>query len=148
MAIAIITVSVSPELNIDALGLDRNSERSSRQHRYGCRRDESRLHHWGILLLNLMHRYNEDERGKFHFPSDVSWEHCAYIVHMMRRRTIKAKGHSGRSVCRRLLDRQFTGRCAMGLSDVSCQLTICRVDIRLSLLKIQFGAIEGRTSSP
>jgi hypothetical protein len=39
VAIAIITVA--PELNIDALGLDRNSERSSRQHRYGCRRDDT-----------------------------------------------------------------------------------------------------------
>jgi hypothetical protein len=46
----IVTVAVPPDLNIDALGFNRSSDRDSRQHCYGCRRDESDLHHWGILL--------------------------------------------------------------------------------------------------
>jgi hypothetical protein len=32
------------------LGLGWSGERRSRQHCYGCRRDESDLHHWAFLL--------------------------------------------------------------------------------------------------
>src|SRR5437899_2870411 len=46
----IVTVAVPPDLNIDALGFNRSGDRDSRQHCYSCRRDESDLHHWSILL--------------------------------------------------------------------------------------------------
>jgi hypothetical protein len=45
MAIAIISIPISPELNIDALGLDRSGDRGSREYCNGCRCDESDLHH-------------------------------------------------------------------------------------------------------
>src|SRR6266700_6159589 len=50
VAVIVTVVAVPPDLNIDALGLGRSRDRGSRQHCYGCRRDESDLHHWGILL--------------------------------------------------------------------------------------------------
>src|SRR5216683_3012184 len=52
----VAVVAVPPDLNIDALGhldalgLSRSGEGSSRQHRRGCRQGESDLHHVGVLL--------------------------------------------------------------------------------------------------
>jgi len=51
VAVIVTVVAVPPDLNIDALCLDRSGDRGSRQHCYGCRHDESDLHHWGILLM-------------------------------------------------------------------------------------------------
>src|SRR6266566_6095233 len=57
MEVAII--AIPPELNIDlghleVLGLGRSGRRRSRQHRCGCRQDESDLHHRGSFLGGLM----------------------------------------------------------------------------------------------
>src|SRR3982074_963421 len=52
----VAVVAVPPDLNIDALGhfdalgLGRNDERGSGQHRCGCRQGKSDLHHVGVLL--------------------------------------------------------------------------------------------------
>ena len=52
-------IAIPPELNIDlghleVLGLGRSGRRRSRQHRCGCRQDESDLHHRGSFLGGLM----------------------------------------------------------------------------------------------
>src|SRR5262249_61621474 len=46
----IVPVAVTAELNVYSLGFGRSNDRRSRQYCYGCRRDESDLHHEGFLL--------------------------------------------------------------------------------------------------
>jgi hypothetical protein len=53
----IVPVAVTAELNVYSLGFDRSDDRRGRQHCYGCRRDESDLHHWAPPLIR---RLNED----------------------------------------------------------------------------------------
>jgi hypothetical protein len=66
-------ISISPELNINALGLDWSSDRRSRQHCYGCRRDESDLHHGAYS--SVIRRLNEDT------PEDVpSLGSCSVLI--------------------------------------------------------------------
>jgi hypothetical protein len=50
VAVIVTVGAIPPDLNVDALGLYRSSDRGSRQHCYGCRHDENDLHHCGILL--------------------------------------------------------------------------------------------------
>jgi hypothetical protein len=50
-AVVAVVVTIPADPHINALGLDGSGERRSRQHCYGCRRDESDLHHWAFLLL-------------------------------------------------------------------------------------------------
>jgi hypothetical protein len=65
--VAIAIIPISPELNINALGLGWSSDRRSRQHCYGCRRDESDLHHGAFS--SVIRRLNEDIAGGV--PSSV-----------------------------------------------------------------------------
>jgi hypothetical protein len=49
-AVVAVVVTIPADPDINALGLGWSGERRSRQHCYGCRRDESDLHHWAFLL--------------------------------------------------------------------------------------------------
>src|SRR5262249_6316882 len=57
----IVPVAVTAELNVHSLGFGRRADRRGRHDCYGCRRDESDLHHGGFLLL--MRRFNNGGRS-------------------------------------------------------------------------------------